>query len=605
MVRLPNFRERNWKTTVEDWLAVSHNLADGTLKSGIVTSAKLEPQLLARTSPRRHTIAALGDSLTSNGLTNGGPNAVNWLMHCVIASGGRLQWIENVGNGGYKAADILATNVPILLDLNPRPGYVAVLAGTNDLGPTSYASYTATMSTIYDTLQAAGIIPIAISIPPSDIQSVHANITKFNTWLQAEAQRRGVPWVNWNHALMKPWTSGMWKDTYSIDGTHFSGIGAKAAGDAMWARLSPYLGDLPPWEAPLAMSQGDPHNLFPNGLFIADANVDGLSDNMAITGTSANVSASRVDPSDGVTVGKWQRLTRTVGSTAASALMWTDLMTGVAVGDRIAVSFRVQASLTGTTDAESVGQVGLILDNVSTGAGGNVNATGTDRNRFWLNTWRTTIAPMTVYQELTIKAGMTGGIRFVCNLGTDTPEGDWIQIAQLTVRNLTQIAAATGRAPDPVPAVDANIVTNTHPNPGAESGTTGTLPGTTTITQDATVFRSGANSFKIVGAGSPIWRTNTGLGYTGTSQPCRAWFWAKGTGSVTASMRFVYTDASTGAFGTTITVPLIADEWRQIQVPEIANDTTKTVNFIDVQVATPIGVSLTWWLDDLRVGKKV
>ena len=37
---------------------------------------------------RQPTICALGDSITSNGINNGGAGAVNWLMYACIASKG-------------------------------------------------------------------------------------------------------------------------------------------------------------------------------------------------------------------------------------------------------------------------------------------------------------------------------------------------------------------------------------------------------------------------------------------------------------------------------------------------------------------------------------
>ena len=392
---------------------------------------------------RRPTVVSLGDSITSNGINNGGPGSLNWLMHACVASEGHLFWQDSVGGGGYKTAQIRTELLPIVLDLDPRPGYCAILAGPNDTGVTDFAEWSADYSLILDGLSEAGILPVLCAIVPSDTSSKHEAAVQFNVWLSREARRRGVPFVNWLPDLMDPATGGNWLAGLEEDGTHPITAGAVAMGNALWRELEPWLEGQPRWEPMLATSNTDVHNLHENGLFLTDTNTDGIADNIGVSDGGAGsfgdyATMSLEDPSNGDCVGKWQKLTR-VDEADTFTTFFSNATITAAPGDRISVCCRFACEIASADPPGGIGQVGLYRYNTTTQAAGVVDGEGGTRQRWLLNGWTTDIDPTTLYGEYTVWDSVDNGIRFICNFASG--EGS-LQIAQLTVRNLTTMGLA-------------------------------------------------------------------------------------------------------------------------------------------------------------------
>lgn len=126
------------------------------------------------------TYAHIGDSLTDrNKLAGAGytkrRNNIGWMHHVDAALGQRARSVANFAVGGAKTAVMLSTQLPQVLALSPRPTFVTVLGGTNNIfADDSVANITADLGAIYDALLAAGIRVIAGTIPPlSEIGRAH------------------------------------------------------------------------------------------------------------------------------------------------------------------------------------------------------------------------------------------------------------------------------------------------------------------------------------------------------------------------------------------------------------------------------------------------
>lgn len=414
-----------------------------TAAEGINTS---QGQRLDLVQYRKPTIAALGDSITSNGVNNLGAGPRNWLMHACIASGGKMHWSDNIGGGGYKTAQILSDLVPALLNRVPRPGYCAVLAGANDTNVTSFVSWSADYTAILDALADAGIMPIICPITPNDTTSKHADAAKFNGWLNLEARRRGIPYADWLPVLMDPATGGSWLGslpTVSSDGTHPEAATAKVMGDALWAALQPWFAGQPIWTPYLAISNTDPTNLHSNGLFLTDSNADGAADNVAAIEGGAGVWSDYItstleNPSSGDCVGKWQSFQR-IATGAPYAYWFGNVSIPVTPGDRIALALRLKATSL-TSSAVPMGQIGLYQYNSTTVPVGLVDGAAGSTGRWWTNGWVHDIPAMTIYQELVVRPG-SSNTRFIAQLGANATAGK-ISFAQLTIRNLTALGLA-------------------------------------------------------------------------------------------------------------------------------------------------------------------
>lgn len=121
------------------------------------------------------TYACVGDSLTQG--RNASTYADGWVSKL------RVDYPDNVLNCGAPSATTaywLDMTQPVI-DMSPR--YAFVCLGTNDLNTgVSLATLQTNYTTIMDRFTAAGITPVAISLPPFN----NGNIPTFNAWLQAQ-----------------------------------------------------------------------------------------------------------------------------------------------------------------------------------------------------------------------------------------------------------------------------------------------------------------------------------------------------------------------------------------------------------------------------------
>jgi hypothetical protein len=148
------------------------------------------------------------------------------------ASDGALRFTAAFGGGGYKASEVRAIYLPLVIQA--RPGYCWVMAGRNS-EPGGQASTVAEVVAIWDELIEAGITPIGSALPPlttpTDVDSW------INSRLQSEASARAIPFLDPRESFLDPAT-GAWNATYLNDGTHPNPAGRRKLGLDLWSVMS-------------------------------------------------------------------------------------------------------------------------------------------------------------------------------------------------------------------------------------------------------------------------------------------------------------------------------------------------------------------------------
>ena len=91
--------------------------------------------------------------------------------------------------------------------LSPKPRYVVVLGGVNDVyqGAEAAAPRRA-LASIYRRIHAAGAVPVAATVLPFDRATPEQALAvrRLNKWIAAEAGRRGIPLADTNAAAGRP-----------------------------------------------------------------------------------------------------------------------------------------------------------------------------------------------------------------------------------------------------------------------------------------------------------------------------------------------------------------------------------------------------------------
>jgi lysophospholipase L1-like esterase len=165
---------------------------------------------------------------------------------------GRFEFVGTHATGGAQASTIKTTHIDGTdspLNDNPKPSFAVVLAGSNDIGavapsnvvnPTQLASTLDAIESIWDTLIANDILPIACMLPPNNGTAQNA-ILAINQGIRERGHAKGLVVVD----LFTPCWSGTgatWgTNMHTGDGTHPSVLGAKLMGQALRDAIDPLL----------------------------------------------------------------------------------------------------------------------------------------------------------------------------------------------------------------------------------------------------------------------------------------------------------------------------------------------------------------------------
>lgn len=240
--------------------------------------------------------AVLGDSLANNG-----DGVAYWIAaltnqrFCFATAGG--SYIKS--NPGFASAQIVPL-VGQILALNPRPRYCFVTAGSNDAATgVSSATLLANITSICNTLRAAGILPVIMGVPPRT--GVAGLIAEYNLRLHRYASSTGTPFLDQFSVLVDPATGGYLAAFDNGDGIHPSPAGCKAVAAKAATDLAPLVVPAVNYAA-LAMSTG---NVMPQSANLLDTDANGVGDAYGVT-PSSGFAYSRVVDSQGW---YWQRVT--------------------------------------------------------------------------------------------------------------------------------------------------------------------------------------------------------------------------------------------------------------------------------------------------------
>jgi lysophospholipase L1-like esterase len=216
-----------------------------------------------------NSIAFVGDSITENGgqITANPNRSANgafwpWALNSISQ---RLGLFGNFGVSGQQSGAILSRLPGILAQ---KPGWVHVLAGTNDiLGGNSTSSCLANLTSMYDLLEAAPVCVVIGTVPPTQSMTTAQKIMlgTINDFIRLQAYTRHEFILVDYEAALTDSLSGALPATYTADGIHPNQVGGFLGGKALAAALAPRLTALPPLHASIV--QGGKNLLGAGGRF--------------------------------------------------------------------------------------------------------------------------------------------------------------------------------------------------------------------------------------------------------------------------------------------------------------------------------------------------
>jgi lysophospholipase L1-like esterase len=191
------------------------------------------PTKAPKPTPRKvYTFVALGDSLTS-GYGDPGPS---WPSR-LDSQDPYLRLLHNAGVPGDLTADMrnrLSSDV-----LAYKPDVLFVMGGTNDIGRyVSPATTIANLRAIIVAAKAKGITVVMMTIPPDSYPSWAGQINSLNSQIVHLANSYVLAVVDVHAALST--SDGIYVGKYTVDGVHFSALGAQTVANTVQARVKRY-----------------------------------------------------------------------------------------------------------------------------------------------------------------------------------------------------------------------------------------------------------------------------------------------------------------------------------------------------------------------------
>jgi lysophospholipase L1-like esterase len=173
------------------------------------------------------TFVALGDSLTAWPATNPWPSRLD-------AQDPYLRLVKNAGVPGNTTGQMRSRFTSDVLHYHP--GVVFVLGGTNDLGfGVSPSTTIANLRAIVLAAKANHIIPILVLVPPDSYTNMASRIDYLNNLIINLANSQRVVYVDIHTPLSN--TSGTYQSRYTVDGLHFSNLGAQLVANTIRTRI--------------------------------------------------------------------------------------------------------------------------------------------------------------------------------------------------------------------------------------------------------------------------------------------------------------------------------------------------------------------------------
>lgn len=156
-----------------------------------------------------------------------------------ILSGGRLRYAGNWGHGGYTVEQMQRLYLPKVIAA--KPGYCYVMAGRNRYTPEDIYGNAARVVKIWDDLLAAGITPVASTIPPvtSATAAARAEDEILNDIIRTQARKRGIPFDDFHARVVDPATGNYLSTVQNgADNTHPNEYGRQLQAQGIWEAIN-------------------------------------------------------------------------------------------------------------------------------------------------------------------------------------------------------------------------------------------------------------------------------------------------------------------------------------------------------------------------------
>ena len=369
---------------------------------------------------------AIGDSVTGNDAVYAGDGDTQvtdsyFTVACALSKQ-RLRFYRNAGVSGENTSEILARLDADVIAYADEVDFCVVGGGTNDYDGefTTQAVTEANLQAIYTALRAAGIEPIAQTIPP---RNAIPKVYGINKWIRAYCAANGIRCLDFAAILSDPATDD-YLAAYTDDGVHPNAAGRRLMGQHVVDELVPTLkyseGCEVAWTNTDQANIGSVlTNMLQNACMIDDTDVDGVPDDWAVSvnGTSTTTPSLVADGSSGR---YWWQLDTTVGGTTRQYQQQVGGGVTWSVGDVLAFSGAFQ-----TEDVEAGGMsytCRIIFD-------------GTAVTCAPIQQWTTDVADGRFYIETTVPTGTTG-IRVYVSQRDGTGTVRW---GQFLLRNKTEL----------------------------------------------------------------------------------------------------------------------------------------------------------------------
>jgi lysophospholipase L1-like esterase len=306
-----------------------------------------------------------GDSITSGGASSLGgrttttPASImfgnSYFDLASLTANSPILFRRDAGVSGNTTADMLARIQADVIAY--KPSRVLFCAGVNDINiaARSNSAIRADYTVILNRLQAAGIEPVLLTIPPSWLGATQRpQFFQHNAWIAETAEARGLQLIDIFSVVTDPTSvaAGGYRITHTTDGVHPNFTGVKAIVAEVVAKLpkskpaKPYLS-----VHALDVAQG-----FPNPVMTTDTNADGTPDSWIGNGGASNTYSLIADPGS-PSHGNLFKMNRGDVVTPAGALSGNVSPTPSA-GDRLRVAFRIQTSIEAGSGEVNVSMTG-------------------------------------------------------------------------------------------------------------------------------------------------------------------------------------------------------------------------------------------------------
>jgi hypothetical protein len=200
-----------------------------------------------------NTIALLGDSRVANNSSSQGTLQQGYFTNLNALLGDRFNVLGSFAVGGTTLDQVLSTQIPQLAALSPRPAYVFMESGHNDLYPAvgnkSAAATIASWELVYAAINALGITLIQSTTLPSTglgTTTLLANLAIYNKYLMAQnGVKKGYICLDGHSACVDPATGIMLAALAMPDVIHLNYIGAWSVAQYLKPQLDPLIPKYP------------------------------------------------------------------------------------------------------------------------------------------------------------------------------------------------------------------------------------------------------------------------------------------------------------------------------------------------------------------------